>query len=146
MNFLKLLIKIFCYTTMGILLICTISFGNSPLPEGTLWNILLSSFFTSVLTTLLFPGALSSNSVREKPHSRIWIFFRILLHYGALCGVMIFLGSRFGWISLSPKGIFFMALYVALVYLIVYSSIYWLELNQAKQINQRLKEQYTDEE
>ena len=72
--------------------------------------------------------------------------FKYLGHYVALCAVMIVLGGRFGWINLNVRGIALMMGAVAAVYVLAFGAYYIIDLRSAKQINQRLKEKYGDEQ
>lgn len=59
---------------------------------------------------------------------------------------MIICGHRFGWRNLNLAGIIMMLMSVAIVYLLTFFSYYLIDLKQAKEINQKLKEKYGDEE
>ncbi len=65
-----------------------------------------------------------------------------LIHYAALCGVMIACGYWFSWMSLDAAGIRMMCLSVAGVYVLTFTAYYIVDLKQVEKINQRLKEKY----
>lgn len=133
-------IKWFFYITTSVLFICaanrTLS-GEDTVFTHTLWNILLSGLITALVTTLLRPD--------EKDGGKIMIM-KIIIHYIILCVVMIICGHRFGWMDFSLRDIIMMLVSVAVVYLIVFSAGFWLDLKRADEINQRLKEKYSDKE
>ena len=137
-------IKWFSYITMGILIVYAFNmlfYGLDSLPANTLWQILLSGALTTFVTFLFYPRELENASKSSGK-----AVFQILLHYFALSAVMIFCGHQFGWLSYSPSGILMMLISVALVYLIAFGIFYLTDLKQANKINQKLKEQYKDEE
>lgn len=140
MKIFKEFIRWFLYITMGVLIVCAINFQLADvksLPKETLWQILLSGFLTSGVTALLYP--------RENVNkSLFWV--RILIHYAALCLVMIFCGHWFGWLDYDLGGIVMMLLSVAGVYVLTFVIYYLIDLKRADEINQKLKEKYGNQE
>ncbi|MBQ7775681.1 MAG: DUF3021 family protein [Lachnospiraceae bacterium] len=130
-------IKWFLYITTGVVIVTAIIFtlvGMEEIPTNTLWKILLSGFLTTIVTVLFKPD---EEGIR--PGS-------FLLHYIALCAVMSVCGICFGWISFSLAGILFMAVAVAVVYLISFAAYMLVDRKQAEEINKLLKEKYSEEE
>ena len=133
-------IKWFFYITTCVLFVCAANIqilGGETVPTITLWQILLSGFFTALVTVILRPG--------EQDGGRI-VLIKIIVHYFVLCGVMIGCGYRFGWMDLNLNGILMMAVSVAVVYLMVFLASYWLDKKQADEINKKLKGKYSDKE
>lgn len=133
-------IRWFFYITTCVLFVCAANIqisGNETVPAITLWQILLSGFFTALVTVILRPG--------EQDVGRIGVI-KIIVHYFALCGVMIGCGCRFGWMDLNLNGILMMVVSVAVVYLMVFLAGYWLDKKQADEINKKLKGKYSDME
>lgn len=132
-------VKFFLYITTGILFVCAVNLelaGADALPCDTLWQILLSGLLTTGITLLLFSG----NKTAKGSYPA-----RILIHYAALCLVMIFFGCHFGWINLNFRGILIMLVSVAVVYLITFFSYYLTDIKQAREINRKLTEKYGEE-
>ena len=133
-------IKWFFYITTSVVFICaanlTISGGNT-IFVNTLWQILLCGFLTALVTVLLRPD--------PKDGGKIMIL-KIIIHYIILCVVMIICGHWFGWMVFSFADIVMMLVSVAVVYLIVFTAGFWLDLKGAEEINRRLKEKYNDKE
>lgn len=140
MNILKKFVKWLSYIITGILIVCSIIFameGEETLPKNTLWQILLSGVLTTGVT-LLF-SCDETNSKRK-------LVIGIIFHYITLCAVMLVCGRWFGWLSWNLPGIIMMLGAVAVVYLISFISHYIVDMKQAEEINQKLKEKYGDEE
>ena len=140
MSFLGNGIRWFLYITTGVLLVTAIFFslmGIETIPVNTLWKILLSGFLTTIVTILF-----CSKEGKDGKN----IVGSYIVHYMALCVVMSACGVWFGWIPFSWKGILFMAVAVACVYLICYGSYILVDKKQAEEINERLKEKYSEEE
>ncbi|MCH5271674.1 MAG: DUF3021 family protein [Lachnospiraceae bacterium] len=133
-------IKWFFYITTSVVFICaanlTISGGNT-IFVNTLWQILLCGFLTALVTVLLRPGAKDGGKI---------MMLKIIIHYIILCVVMIICGHWFGWMVFSFADIVMMLVSVAVVYLIVFTAGFWLDLKGAEEINRRLKEKYNDKE
>lgn len=133
-------IKWYIYITISILAVCTVIFNilsDGTIPAATLWQILLSGFLTTVVTVLLTSGEWNKIST---------VIIRVILHYISLCIVMVLCGKGFGWLSFDFNGIALMAGAVAVVYVLSFGVYYIIDLKQADEINQRLKEKYSDEE
>lgn len=131
-------IRWFIAITTGVLIICAVDFtifheGN--IPEMTLWDILLSSFVTTVVT-IVFWG------IKEVKEGACEIA-AIAMHYICLCIVMIVFGAKFGWMELNLSGILMMVLSVAAVYIFSFIVNYILDSQQADMMNQKLKEKYS---
>ena len=133
-------IKWFLYITTCILIVVAANIiisGKDMIPADTLWQILLSGFLTTLVTILLWakePGNIRSGIIR------------MLVHYIALCAVMIVCGRWFDWMNLSPAGIIMMLISVAVVYALVVLADYWTGRKLADEINQKLKGRYRDGE
>lgn len=126
--------KWFLYITTGILIVTAIMYtvsGETTMPVNTLWKILLAGVLTTGVTVCFKPW-------------KDWAPWGFLVHYLALCVVMVFCGSMFGWIDFKWLGILFMMLDVAVVYTIAFGAYWLVDLRQAKEINERLKEKYKD--
>lgn len=133
-------IKYFLYITTGILIVCTINLiiaGNEFISVNTLWQILLSGFLTTTVTTLFM---IKEKSIKL-PH-----IIQCFIHYTVLCIVMIFCGYQFGWMDFDRQGIIMMVVSVAVVYMITFLSDYMINLNYANEINRKLKEKYGERE
>lgn len=140
MRVLKDFVKWFLYITMGILIVCAVNFqiaDAESIPKETLWQILLSGFLTTGITVLLYPRNGSNKST-------FWV--EILAHYQALCIIMILCGYWFGWLDFDLGGIVMMVVSVAAVYGITFLIYYLIDLKQADEINQKLKEKYGERE
>lgn len=131
-------IKWFLYITTGILVVATINYiiiGDETIPANTLSNILLSGALTTVVTVIFVPS---------QETKATWVYVKMLLHYVALCAVMAFCGTKFGWIDFNVKGVIMMSVDVALVYLLAFFAYSIIDRRQANAINKRLKEKYSD--
>ncbi len=134
MKLLSEVFKWFLYITTGILIVTAIMFtilGEETMPINTLWKILLAGLLTTCVTVCFKPW-------------KDWAPWGFLVHYMALCVVMVICGSMFGWIDFGWSGILFMMIDVAIVYAIAFGTYWLLDLRQAKAINKRLKEKYKD--
>ena len=140
MKILSDFIKWFLYITTCILIVVAANImisGKDMIPADTLWQILLSGFLTTLVTILLWakePGNIRSGIIR------------MVVHYIALCAVMIVCGRWFDWMNLSPAGIVMMVISVAVVYALVVLADYWTGRKLADEINQKLKGRYRDGE
>ena len=133
-------VKYFFYITVGILLVCGISYalaGIEAVPVEVFGMIFLSSFITTLVTVLILPS---------EEDGKVKSCIKFVLHYLALCVIMIFLGQWFGWIKLNLSGIVMMAVDVGLVYLLTFTAYYLIDVKQADEINKMLQEKYGDEE
>lgn len=134
------LAKWFFYITTCVLIVCAVNMqisGCVMINLNVLWQILGSGFLTSLVTVLLRPG--ERDSGRQ-------MFIKMILHYIALCIVMMLYGYWFGWMEYTPSGILMMVVSVAAVYVMVYFSSLWIDMKRADEINQKLKEKYSDKE
>ena len=132
-------IKWFMYINTGIMIVTAINFplaGVDSMPMNTLWNIMFSALVTTVVTVCFCP--------REERKAKMPLQY--IMHYLALCAVMIFFGNMFGWIRLNVWGVLMMMVDVALVYVIAFVVYYILDIRRADIINKKLKEIYGDEE
>ena len=139
MRSIKELVKWFLYITTGIVIVCAINFGLADMEtisSDTLWQILLSAFITAFLTWILCP-------TEENRKSVFWI--RTVLHYAALCVVMVFFGNWCGWMTLNVSGVLMMAVDVAIVYVINYIVYYVIDAKNADEMTRKLKEKYHEE-
>ena len=133
-------IKWFVYITIGIFLVCAISFaleGEETIPVSTFWKILLEALVATVVTVPLQPQ-------EDDGTGKTWVKFA--LHYLSLCIIMCCFGIWFGWIPFSVMGILIMAVDVALVYALCTTVYYLVDVRQAKGINKVLQEKYGKEE
>ena len=133
------LAKWFFYITTCVLFVCAanvqISEGTT-IPANMLWQIMLSGFVTALVTLFLRPG--------EQDSGKIGIL-KIVVHYFALCGIMIVCGCWFGWMNLNLQGIVMMIVSVAVVYVLVYFAAYCIDKKQADEINMKLRRKYGNE-
>ncbi len=133
-------IKWFLYITVGILIVCGISYkmaGKEMVTVDVFWMILLSAFVTTLATTLFLP---------KEEEGKVMSGIKFVLHYIVLCVIMCFLGERFGWINYDLAGIVGMIIRVGLVYLLAFMAYYIIDIKQASDINKMLQEKYGDEE
>lgn len=133
-------IKWFCYiaTSIAFVIACILNFyGKKQMPVAWLWEILFSAF----LTTLITIGIACRNT-----ETGLGTVSKYLLHYIALCVVMILCGNWFGWLSFNLSEIFMMLGAVAGVYLISISFYLIIDVRQANEINRKLKEKYDEKE
>lgn len=131
-------VRWFLYITTGILVVCALNLtimGADRIPTEFLWDILAAGFLTALVTVFLEPGEHEKKTVT---------FMRYLIHYAALCLVMIVCGSKFGWMKLNSAGIAMMMVSVAAVYLFTFGSHYIIDMKRADEINKKLKEKYGD--
>lgn len=139
-RFIYELIKWFFCITPAIVFVYAVNTelaGDISIPANALWKILLSGFLTACTTVLLAP-----REGNKKPV----LLARGLIHYAALNTVMIGCGCLFGWMRLNASGILMMLLSVAFVYLIAFFVYYLINVAQAHEINQKLKEKFNDKE
>ncbi len=126
--------KWFLYITTGTLIVTAIIFtlsGEEMISVNTLWKILLASLLTTIVTVCLHPA--------EEKNVGGYI-----LHYIALCVVMIVCGRLFDWIDFSLSGILLMMAAVAGVYMISFVAYWLVDRKQAEEINKMLKKRYKD--
>lgn len=133
-------IKWFLYITVGILIVCGISYklaGVKTVPVDLFGMILLSAFATTFITVIILP---------KEEDGKLRSGVKFLLHYIVLCVIMCFLGCWFGWMHFEAAGVAMMAIDVALVYLFSFLAHYIIDIRQADAINKVLQEKYGDEE
>lgn len=133
-------IKWFLYITVGILIVCGISYriaGIETVTVDVFGMILLSGFVTTLATVLILP---------KEEDGKVKSCVRFVLHYIVLCVIMSFLGEQFGWLNYDLAGIGMMVVDVGLVYLLAFISYYIIDIKQASEINRMLQEKYGDEE
>ncbi len=136
MKILSEIFKWFLYITTGILIVTAIAFsvkGEEMIPVNTLWKILLAGLLTTGVTVGFKPW--KDNGVG------IYV-----LHYLALCMVMVVCGCMFEWIYFEPLGVLSMMIYVAAVYGIAFVAYWLVDLKRAEDINKKLREKYKEEE
>lgn len=133
------LIKWFLYITVGILIVCTISYsvaGNETVTVDIFWMILLSAFATALVTVFILPG---------EEDGKVKTCIKLGLHYIILCVIMCFLGEQFGWMDFNMAGVFGMIIKVGLVYFLAFMAYYIIDIKQASDINKMLQEKYGEE-
>lgn len=133
-------LKWFFYITTCVLFVCAANVllsGGDVIPASMLWQIMLSGFVTSLVTVVFRPAVWDGGRV---------FVIKIVIHYFALCAVMILFGCWFGWMSLNIQGIIMMMISVAVVYFLVYFAAYWLDRKQADEINRKLKRKYSEDD
>ncbi len=133
-------IKWFVYITVGILIVCGISYrmaGNETVTVDVFWMILLSAFVTTLVSVLILP---------KEEEGKVKSGIKFVLHYIVLCVIMCFLGERFGWIDYDLAGVVGMIIRVGVVYLLAFMAYYIIDIKQASDINKMLQEKYGDEE
>ncbi len=133
-------IKWFVYITVGILIVCGISYrmaGNETVTVDVFWMILLSAFVTTLVSDLILP---------KEEEGKLKSGIKFVLHYIVLCVIMCFLGERFGWIDYDLAGVVGMIIRVGVVYLLAFMAYYIIDIKQASDINKMLQEKYGDEE
>ena len=130
----------FTNITTGTLLICAIQFylqGGGTMSGNILGHILLTGMLTAAATTLLLPS-------EECGKGRF--ILSIVVHFIVLCVIMVYFGSRFGWISLSLEGVLGMIFCVAFVYIFTVSVTVIGHKKEVEQFNRALNEKYNHED
>ena len=138
MNFIKGFLNFFTTITSCILLIVSISYtlgDYSTMSENILWDIIISGAVTALVTAAVY-----NVEFKSKAHFAVMT----ALHYVLLCGVMVFLGVNFGWISLDFHGVLMMAVDVALVYVMVFIITYLVYKKEADKLNDALERKYSN--
>ena len=127
-------IKWFLIINLGITVVVGISVsGYDSIPALTVFRIVISALFTSLLTTAFFS---------YEPRKRVGKLFGavfFLLHYICLFAIMTILGTMFGWFELSLRGILSIAISVGGVYFITVLVSSLLSKNEAAKMNEALK-------
>lgn len=132
-------IKWYCYITVSILAVCaviTLLFSDKMIPTVVLCQILLSGFLTTLTTVFI--------GLRETSTKRGAVL-KFIIHYIVLCIIMVVCGGWFGWTGLNVHGVLLMMGAVAAVYGLTCGIDWVINLQQANEINQKLKEMYEDE-
>ncbi len=135
-------IKWFLYITVGILIVCGISYsmtGCETVPVDVFWMILLAAFVTALVTVVFICWP-------EEEDGKVKTYVRLGLHYIVLCVIMCFLGEKFGWLKFDIAGVVGMAIKVGIVYMLVFLAYYLIDIKQASDINKMLQEKYGKEE
>lgn len=133
MKFLRSLIGSFCVITVCVLVLCAFSVEvamDAAPPKHMLSQILLAGFVTALVTTVAYSRELRSKKA---------FVLTVLLHYAALCVIMIPLGIAFGWIAATPAGALGMALDVALVYAATFAVEYLMHKKEADRMNEAIR-------
>ncbi len=131
MNFLKVFINFFSTITLGIVFVCAVNMSLSPgydVPDSVLWQVLLSGFITSIMTSI---GAFIFTAINTKTKLAV----SIVIHYALMSVIMISLGVWFDWLNFDIKGIVMMLISVAVVYLIAFLLNYYIIKKEAEGIN-----------
>lgn len=99
-----------------------------------LWQILLLSAVCT-LGSILIPQE------GEKEISRYAMLMRTILYYAYINVAVLGLGFRFGWFSFhNGLQVLGMELAIAFVFAVVYFISYWTQCQEAKRMNEKLKE------
>jgi len=133
--YIKKFVSWFLSITTGILIMTTITIvgeGFDEIPTSILWRILISGAITSFITTIFY--------AKRVPDNRVLI--HMILHYLSMCIAMVLMGSWFGWMEVTVLGVIIMCASVALVYVFVYATNYFINLRDTNEINKKLKEKY----
>ena len=133
MRFIKSFISYFTTITTTVLALVGITTaieGYEHLSKYILFQILASGAATAFITTLI---------LCREIRTRKQFLLLTALHYVLLCGTMIGLGVWFDWIESSFAGIVEMAAYVAVVYVVVFLTTYFLRKREADAINRALR-------
>lgn len=139
MKFIKYFLSFFCTITTAIVFVMQLNLltaENPVISTSVFWQILLSGFITSVVTTLGF-----SFNFRTKAQAAV----ASLIHFAVLCAVMVGLGIWFGWMDISLEGILSMCVSVAIVYVMVFAISYIQMKKEADELNRALKERNGEE-
>lgn len=139
MKRLQSMISFFEKITAGILFATAIYIpvfygGDFLIYADILWQILL----LSAVCTL---GSILMPLEGEKEISRYAMLVRTILYYIYVNVVVLGLGFLFGWFSFrNGLQVLGMELAIAFVYLVVYLVSYWTQCQEAKRMNEKLKE------
>lgn len=135
-KYINLFLRYFCYITTGTIIAVLIAlsiYQESPTLD-TLWEILVCSVPTSIATIVAY-------NVKTQNYN---LPLRMIIHYVFLCVIMGVLGRLFGWIAPGGKGLVYMCLSVAGVYVFTYIVSYLSDIENAKNINKALEEKYRE--
>ncbi len=134
MKFFKGFLSFFTTITTAIAAVVGISNlvgGIESCPSYIVLQILGAGAVTALITAAVY-------SVEFKSVKHFIIMTAV--HYVLLCGAMSVIGMMFGWISTDIVGVMMMCIYVAVVYVIVYSITYILAKKEADELNRVLNE------
>lgn len=140
MKFFKSFLSFFCTITTAIVFVININFLSVDHPDVSKYlmlQILAAGFVTALATTIFF-------AVMEKVGK--YLILGILIHYVALCAIMVWLSVMFGWYDFCLASVIDMAVSVAIVYIIVYIISYILMKKEADDMNRALRERNKEEE
>ena len=142
MSFIKSFIKFFVYITTGILLVAGIACvfmtdSDFALPKTMLLDVVLSGAVTSLVTAAVY---------HKEPETKRGFIILTIVHYLALCVVMVFIGVSFKWIDFTVLDVAVMMIYVAVVYAFTFFSRMFTDRKEADSINKALRNKYRDEE
>lgn len=139
MKFIETTIRYFFYITTAILMLCAFMYGTSDVEEISV-DILLGIVISGAVTALI-----TSIFVVVQESGNINMILSMILHYIALCVVMIVMGERLGWVKYEVGQVVNMCIDVAIVYAITFIFGYKMDQKDAEDINKKLKEKYKDE-
>ncbi|MDD2993168.1 MAG: DUF3021 domain-containing protein [Pygmaiobacter sp.] len=101
------------------------------LTGATEWQVLIAGLLCGVVTAVLIPG--------ESKTRREWIT-RFCVHYLLINAIILGCGALFGWYTVTPVGVVYMMITVALVYVAVATMTYLRNKSTAEKINERLEQ------
>ena len=140
MKLIRSFLSWFVSITTGILIISAIncSFSAETLSASILWRILFCGFCTTLVTLFFL-------FLYERAEKKGQVFAIFFFHYLCLCIVMIYFGSRFGWIPATLPGACMMMLDVAGVYFLACLFHFGASKKEAKELNERLWHKYQED-
>lgn len=139
-DFIKQLTSFFVIINTGILLVFGLStLGVDSIPTNYIWNILLLSLLTALVTALVF------SIDPRKPVSKAANALLMLGHYAIVAAIVFFFGMRLEWFSYSVKGLLSALVSVALVYGFTALVSNLLRNKESRELNDALKN-FSDEE
>lgn len=139
MKFVKLFLSLFTTITTAIVFVISLEFMTSDDPlisKYIMLQILGAGAITALVTCIGF-----SIEFKKQWHAVI----ASIVHYIVLCIIMTAIGVWFGWTDFHLKGVIYMALCVAIVYVIVFAISYILMKKEADELNKALKERNKEE-
>ncbi len=133
MKFFKSFLSFFCTITTAITIVVSLNYltADAELSKYILFHILIAGFVTALITALVY-----SFNFRTSAQAVI----ATVLHYIALCAVMIWLGAWFDWLEFNAMGVLSMSFSVAIVYAIVFAISYIQMKTEADDMNKALEE------
>lgn len=135
--FLSTYTRYFTYITTAVLLFVSVLMKIQRMEminTDHLLKILVCGAVTALPTAVLL----------SKDYDTRQMLVRICLHYLLICGIMIWMGNWFGWMSISVSGIIFMMLAVTFVYACTYLATYLTTRRESENLNQALRQKYPD--